>query len=57
MDLITVETTDLSDVTAGDVAVLWGDEAAIEGVAERAGTIPYEVMTGVSGRVKRLYVD
>lgn len=47
-------------VNTGDEALLWGqsDQGVIEAleVAEKIGTIPYELTCGVSKRVKRVYV-
>ena len=41
----------------GDEVVVFGGEGgSVEEMAERLGTIPYEVMTSVSARVKRIYV-
>lgn len=57
MDLLTADVTDLEDVRPGDTAVLWGDDIPVEAVAECAGTIPYELLTSVTSRVKRDYVD
>jgi len=45
----------------GDVATLIGGEAAetiaLDEFAEWAGTISYEVLTGLGRRVERTYVD
>ena len=58
MDMITV---DLSEVPDGAVEVgawveIFGPNASIERVAEQAGTIPYEILTGIGPRVERIYV-
>lgn len=58
MDMITI---DLSDVPEGAVEVgawveIFGPNAPIERVAEQAGTIPYEVLTGIGPRVRRIHV-
>jgi len=57
MDMITI---DLSEVPEGAVEVgawveVFGANAPIERVAERAGTIPYEILTGIGPRVERVY--
>ena len=61
MDLLTVDVTDLPDATVGDEAVLLGrqgeGEIAVEEIAAKVGTIPYEVLCGVSARVPRVYRD
>ena len=45
---------------AGDEVVIWGDsqQGSIQvcEVAEKIGTIPYEITCGISKRVKREYV-
>lgn len=51
MDMIAVDVTGLPGVRTGDRAVLWGTTLPVERVAERAGTIPYELVCGVSQRV------
>lgn len=52
---------DRDGVQAGDEVVLWGDapQGSIQALdlADRIGTIPYELTCGVSKRVKRVYVD
>lgn len=55
MDLIGVDVTDAPSVARGDEAVLIGPELRAEEVAEAAGTIAYEVLSGVSPRVPRIY--
>jgi alanine racemase len=51
MDMTTVDVTDLPGVAVGDAVVLWGGALPAEEVARRAGTIPYELVCGVSQRV------
>ena len=51
MDMITVDVTELPAVAMGDPVVLWGDELPVEEIARLAGTIPYELVCGVSQRV------
>lgn len=57
MDMIMVDVTDIPGVKEGDEVVIFGQELPIQQVAAWAGTIPYEVMTGISGRVKRVYFE
>jgi len=52
MDMINVDLTDVPVAKVGDKAVLWGRHLPIEEVAARAGTIPYELMCGLSQRVE-----
>ncbi|MCU0977504.1 MAG: alanine racemase [Steroidobacteraceae bacterium] len=51
MDMITIDVTHLPRVLVGDVVVLWGGGVPVEQVARAAGTIPYELICGVSQRV------
>lgn len=48
---------DLTDATAeeGDEVILFGKEIPITDLAQRIGTIPYEILTGVGERVKRVF--
>lgn len=54
MDMITVDITDHPAVHIGSEAELWGDHVAIDDLANRCGTIGYELMTKVTPRVKRI---
>ena len=51
MDMIAVDVTDLPPVAVGERAELWGRGLPVEEVARAAGTIPYELLCGVSQRV------
>jgi alanine racemase len=57
MDLTMADVTGLADVQEGDPAVLFGDDPGVGEVAERAGTLSYEVLTSVGSRVPRVYVE
>ena len=48
---------DITDTTAeeGDEAILFGREITISDWAEKLNTIPYEILTSISPRVKRIY--
>lgn len=56
MDMAMVDITGLGCV-AGDEVELFGEHLRVETVAERRGTIPYEVLTSVSQRVARVYLE
>ncbi len=60
MDLTVVHITDLPDVEVGDVATLLGadgDEAiTVDEVAREAGTISYEILTGLTRRLPRIWI-
>lgn len=48
---------DITDITAkvNDEVIIFGEKPAINEIAAKTGTIPYEVLTGISQRVKRVY--
>lgn len=54
MDLVMVDVTGI-DAQEGDVIEIFGDNLTISEVAAWLKTIPYEVLTSVSRRVKRVY--
>ncbi len=54
MDACMLDVTDVA-CRVGDEVVIFGPEAPVERMADVLGTIPYEVLTGVSPRVKRVY--
>ena len=56
MDLICVEIKN-SRIEPGNVAILWGDSLPVEEVAEYAKTIPYTLLTGISRRVRREFLE
>lgn len=57
MDMITVDLTDLPTAAIGDPVVLWGQGLPVEEVARFAGTISYDLLTGVTARVARRVID
>ena len=57
MDLMAVDVTDVpAEVRVGDSAELFGPNMPIEEVAAAAGTISYELLTGLSRRAERIYL-
>ena len=54
MDICMVDITDTNAVE-GDEAILFGEEITISDWAEKLQTIPYEILTSISPRVKRIY--
>ncbi len=51
MDMIALDVTELPGVRVGTPVVLWGAGLPVEEIARHAGTIPYELLCGVSQRV------
>ncbi len=54
MDLAMIDVTG-TDAQPGDEAIIFGDQLPIEEMASKLDTITYEILTGVSRRVKRVY--
>jgi len=57
MDMFMVDVTNIPAVKTGDSAIVFGPELPLTELAQQAGTIPYEIMTGISQRVKRVYFE
>lgn len=55
MDLCMIDVTGIAGVEEGDEVIIFGKDLPIQQVAKQAGTIPYEILTGISARVKRVY--
>ena len=64
MDMIMIDVTEVPDVRVGDEVVLMGRQGGTQGnneisaddLAEKMGTIPYEVFCKVGKRVPRIYI-
>lgn len=54
MDMLMVDVTEVP-CSEGDEVILFGENPSITEIAHQIGTIPYEVMTSISSRVKRIY--
>ena len=54
MDMTMVDVTGL-EVAEGDEVTIFHDQASLYALAQPLGTIPYEILTKVSERVKRVY--
>ncbi len=55
MDVCMVDVTDVPDCREGDSVLIFGEELPVTVLSDAIGTIPYEVLTSVSTRVKRVY--
>ena len=56
MDMITVDLTGHDDVQVGDPVEAWGKNLPVNEVARHAGTIGYELLAGMTGRLQRVFV-
>ena len=54
MDVCMIDVTDI-DCKEGDKVVIFGDDLPVTVLSVILGTIPYEILTSVSNRVKRIY--
>ncbi len=57
MDMCMIDVTDIPNVQPGDAVEIFGKHISIQEVAKAAETISYEIMTGISLRVKRVYIE
>jgi Alr-MurF fusion protein len=55
MDMCMVDITHIPTANEGDEVIVFGNPQDILKMAEKLETIPYEVLTGISARVKRIY--
>ncbi len=56
MDMVMVDVTGL-EVNEGDEATVFGEQPGIEDLAGWANTIPYEILTNIGQRVKRVFIS
>jgi alanine racemase len=60
MDLMMIDVSKIDSVQAGDEAVLMGrdgnEEVSCAELAEKAGTITWEITTRIGSRVRRIYL-
>ena len=54
MDTCMIDVTD-TNATVGDEVEIFGKHILVTELSEQLGTIPYEILTGISHRVKRVY--
>ena len=57
MDMTMIDITDIENVHEGDIVEIFGNNLPVQQVAQCCGTISYEIMTSVSQRVKRVYIE
>ena len=56
MDMTMLNVTGIN-CKEGDNVIVFGEQLPIQQLAKWCITIPYEIMTGVSQRVKRIYFE
>lgn len=57
MDMVMADVTDIPQAAGGDTVEVFGAGNPVQALAECLGTIPYEIFTSISERVKRVYVQ
>lgn len=55
MDMTMIDVTDIPEAAEGDEVEIFGNTIPVQELADALGTIPYEVFTNISERVKRVY--
>jgi alanine racemase len=56
MDMTMIDVTGL-EAAEGEVVELFGKQQPVSELARQAGTIPYEILTSIPERVKRVYLQ
>lgn len=56
MDMCMIDITNIPEAGTGDEVIIFGDNPAVEELADAMGTIPYEIFPTISDRVKRVYL-
>ena len=57
MDMCMVDITHIPEASEGDAVVVFGPQWPVASLAQACNTIPYEILTGIAPRVRRLYVE
>jgi alanine racemase len=57
MDMTMLDVTEIKEVKEGEEVLVFGESLSLKTLADWAGTIPYEIMTSISQRVKRIYYE
>ncbi|MFV5683985.1 bifunctional UDP-N-acetylmuramoyl-tripeptide:D-alanyl-D-alanine ligase/alanine racemase [Flavobacterium sp. GB2R13] len=54
MDMLMVDVSEI-DCKEGDAAIIFGESPTVNYIAQKLNTIPYEILTSISQRVKRVF--
>ncbi|MEP6846976.1 MAG: alanine racemase, partial [Panacibacter sp.] len=57
MDMTMINVTDIPNITEGDEVEIFGINIPVQQLAGWCETIPYEILTGINQRVKRIYLE
>ena len=56
MDMTMIDITNI-EAKEGDQVIIFGEEQPLKSLADSIHTIPYEILTNISERVKRIYIS
>lgn len=57
MDMCMIDLTDISEAREGDEVEIFGEHTGVTELAKIYDTIPLEIFTTISERVKRVYIQ
>lgn len=57
MDMSMIDVSNIEGVKEGDEVILFGEDLPVTEMSNCLNTIPYEIFTGISQRVKRIYMQ
>jgi Alr-MurF fusion protein len=57
MDMTMINLTEIPDAAEGDDVIIFGNELSVSTLAKWAGTNAYDLLAGISQRVKRVYFE
>lgn len=57
MDMMMIDLSGISEAREGDEVLIFGNELSVAELAGWAGTIAYDILAGISQRVKRVYFE
>ncbi len=57
MDMTMLDVSSIKNLKEGDEVTVFGETPSLQMLSSWAQTIPYEIMTGISQRVKRVYYE
>lgn len=57
MDMCIIDVSNIPEVKTGDETIIFSPDYPISVLAEKLDTIPYEILTSISKRVQRVYIN
>ena len=57
MDMSMIDISEIPEAQVGDEVLIFGGTYSVAHLAEALQTIPYEIFTNISERVKRVYIQ